>query len=108
MLSTAGACAYPPSEEPHKGVRPMWRQFETLPTMRSMAISGDPDGVWVGAAVGDEPSQRAADIAALTECRRRRTIARLQTRCRVYARGDEIVWNPFEKDPDPAEPDATD
>jgi hypothetical protein len=107
-LACIASCAGPKNDGPHIGVRDMWRRFEALPNERSMAISGNPDAHWVGAAVGDFATQYEADVAALAQCKRRRTIARLQARCRIYARGDEVVWDPFERDPDPAEPDATD
>jgi hypothetical protein len=92
------ACTSSGVDEPHRGVRSLWRHFVTLPEMRAMAIAGDPVRIWVGAAVGDEPTAAAAEAAALAACREKRIAARIQTPCRLYAMGDEIVWDPYARE----------
>lgn len=82
---------------PHGGVArsKLWKQFSALAGERALALSGDPERVWIGAAVGGQASREDAEQAALEACRRRRIAGRLQTPCRLYAVGDEIVWTPW-------------
>jgi len=89
----AAACATSDTRRsPHAGTTSLWREFEQLPEMRAAALAGDPERVWVGAAVGNAASQAKADAGAIAECRRRRIASRIQAQCRLYARGREVVW----------------
>ena len=80
-------------DAPHPGIESLWRQFVEIPLPRALAIAGDPDREWVGAAAGGAgASQIEAEQSALLECRRRRVARRLLAPCRFYATGSEIVW----------------
>lgn len=58
-----------------------------------MAIAGDPQhGRWVTAVSAGHATREQAEAGALTECRRRRGVRRMQAACVLYAVGDEIVW----------------
>jgi hypothetical protein len=78
--------------EPHPEILPLWRSFLEMPRERALALAGDPERQWVGGAVGGRASQLEAEDGALSQCRERRRLRRLQAPCRLYATGDEIVW----------------
>jgi len=88
----AVACATQSRSEPHPGVASLWRDFLAMPPERALALAGDPDRRWVGAAGGGHASQIEAEQSVLAECRRRRAARRMQAPCRLYATGGEIVW----------------
>ena len=91
----SAACAAVPEEvrrEPHAGIASLWRGFLGMPPERALAIAGNPDGRWVGAASGGHVSQLEAEQSALAECRERRATRRMQVPCRLYATGEAIVW----------------
>jgi len=85
-------CRSGPRIPPHPGVDAMWRQYAKLPPKRALAIAGDPNHIWVGAAAGGAEQQVDASDVALEECRRKRTARRMQAPCMLYAVGDEILW----------------
>ncbi len=70
----------------------MWARYAELPRERALAIAGDPDRRWVGSAVGGRPTRAAAESAAFAECDQQRIERRIQQPCRLYAVGDDIVW----------------
>ena len=76
----------------HPKLDRVWRSYTKLPAQRALAVAGDPRRAWVSAAVGGADTQEGADERALAECRVRRRARRMQSPCRVYARGDAIVW----------------
>jgi len=78
--------------EPHPELGATWREYVEMPNQRALAISGDPEQAWVGAASGGHASLADAETSALAHCRERRIARRLPGPCRVYARGREIVW----------------
>jgi len=86
------ACAKQSRSEPHRGVEALWRDYLEMPPERALALAGDPDRRWVGAAGGGHASQIEAERSALAECRTRRAARRMQAPCRLYATGAEIVW----------------
>lgn len=86
------ACATGSRTEPHPGIASLWRDFLNMPPERALALAGDPDRAWVGAAGGGYASQIEAEESALAKCRRRRAARRMQAPCRLYATGREIVW----------------
>ena len=88
----AAACARGGRIPPHPGIDRLWGQYAALAPMRALAIAGDPDRLWVGAAAGGAEAQHDASDRALEECRRRRAERRMQAPCRLYAVGDEILW----------------
>jgi hypothetical protein len=59
---------------------------------RALAISGDPDRIWVGAAAGGAREAGRAKQSAIDECNRKRLARRLRSPCRLYAVGDRVVW----------------
>jgi hypothetical protein len=70
----------------------LWREYLAMPAERALAIAGDPERRWVGAASGGHGSPSEAEEGALVACRRRRAARRMQAPCLLYARGDQIVW----------------
>ena len=90
-LLVAG-CTGTPRVPPHAGMDEMWRKYSKLPPKRALAVAGDPNSLWVGAAAGGAHSQADAADRALEECRRRRGKRRMQAPCLVYAAGDTILW----------------
>jgi hypothetical protein len=78
---------------PHPDFAPVWRDFLALPAQRALAIAGDPGrDRWVSAASGGHATQDGAEAEALSQCRIRRGMRRMQAACVLYAVGDEIVW----------------
>ena len=80
---------------PHPGIESesLWRQYLEIPLPRALAIAGDPEREWVGGAAGGAgASQIQAKQSALAECRRLRLARRMQSPCRFYATGTQIVW----------------
>jgi hypothetical protein len=63
-----------------------------MPPERALALAGDPGRRWVGAAAGGHASQIEAEESAVAECKRRRAARRMRAPCRLYATGDEFVW----------------
>lgn len=86
------ACATGPTPGHRSQLTRLWAQYEQLSPQRALAVAGDPELVWVGAATGGHESREAAERAALAECQRRRVKSRMQVPCRLYAVGDEVVW----------------
>ena len=86
------ACASGPSAEPHPGVAARWGRFLSMPHQRAFALAGDPDGRWVGSAVGGYRSPTEAEHEALRRCEHERAAARIEPPCRIYATGHRIVW----------------
>jgi hypothetical protein len=90
---TASLQPEPNIASPHPDLGAAWRDFLALPAQRAMAIAGDPRrDRWVVGASGGHATRGQAETEALSECRRRRGMRRLQTACVLYAVGDEIVW----------------
>jgi len=77
---------------PHRGIDRLWRDYVQMPEERALAVSGDPNHLWVGAAAGGAASPSDAESEALESCERRRVARRLQAPCLLYASGNEIVW----------------
>jgi hypothetical protein len=92
VAATALACATNGNTGPHRSLGRLWNQYEGLADERALAIAGDPDRVWVAGMAGGHPSRLEAEQSALARCRSRRVARRLQVSCRLYASGDEIVW----------------
>ena len=87
------ACATQKPKAPHQGIESLWRQYQEISLPRALAIAGDPDREWVGAAAGGPgASQIEAEQSALAECKRRRIARRLRSPCRFYATGNQVVW----------------
>jgi len=84
------ACAA--REGPPRSLVPLWRDYAKMPEERALAIAGDPERRWVGAASGGYATREMAEDSVLAECMRRRNARRMQEPCRLYAVGDEIVW----------------
>jgi hypothetical protein len=86
------ACQTTP-KPPHEGIASLWHQYLEIPLPKALAIAGDPDREWVGAAAGGAgASQIEAEQSALAECRKRRIARRMRAPCRFYATGTEVVW----------------
>jgi hypothetical protein len=77
---------------PHDGVRKFWTDYEKLARVKAIALAGDPNHRWVAGASGGEPTWEAAEAAAMAECNQRRRLRRITDPCRMYARGNKIVW----------------
>ena len=77
---------------PHRKLDRIWRQYSELAPKRALAIAGDPNRHWVGAAAGGAEAQADASDRALEECRRKRSERRMQAPCLLYAVGDDILW----------------
>jgi len=88
------ACTAPGRRAPHAGLAGFWREYLALPPERALALAGDPDGLWVAATGSGSPSRVEAEQSALAGCRKQRALRRLQDPCRLYATGDEVVWQP--------------
>jgi hypothetical protein len=86
------ACAASVPAEPHPDLAELWRSYQALPAERALAVAGDPRRLWVAGLVGGEPTREEAEWSALAQCGQRRAARRLQVPCRLYAVGDEIVW----------------
>lgn len=81
------------SRPPHPGMNAFWREYSAMPPYRALAVAGDPDSHWVGAASSSAATQIEAEQGALAECRRKRAQRRMQAPCRLYAVGGEVVWD---------------
>ena len=94
LLATVCACGSVLGTRipPHRGLDRIWRQYSELPPKRALAIAGDPNELWVGAAAGGAQAQVDASDRALEECRSRRAERRMQAPCLLYAVGDDILW----------------
>jgi hypothetical protein len=90
------ACATGARTQPHRGIAALWRDYQDMPPRRALALAGDPDNNWVAASSGGHTSQREAEQTVLAVCRGRRAARRMQAPCRLYASGDEIVWETSE------------
>lgn len=77
---------------PHPKLDRIWAQYSGLPPKRALAIAGDPNRNWVGAAAGGAEAQADASDRALEECRRKRLQRRMLAPCLLYAAGDDILW----------------
>jgi hypothetical protein len=78
---------------PHPDLAEVWRDYRALPAQRALAIAGDPRrDRWVTAASAGHATRDRAEAEALSECRVRRGMRRMQAACVLYAVGDEIVW----------------
>ena len=86
------ACRTSAGDGPHAGLASLWRDYLEMPAERALAVAGDPDGHWLGAASGGHRSRDEAEQTVLIECRARRAMRRMQAGCRLYAIGSEIVW----------------
>jgi hypothetical protein len=87
------ACETQKPTAPHAGIESLWSQYQEIPLPRALAIAGDPDREWVGAAAGGPgASQIEAEKSALAECKRQRLARRLRAPCRFYATGNQVVW----------------
>jgi hypothetical protein len=86
------ACAAPPRSAPHPGIESLWSGYLEMTDERALALAGEPDRVWVGAASGGHATRREAEESVLAKCWQRRAARRLQDPCRLYATGGEIVW----------------
>ena len=92
-LLLAPACAGP-DNAPHPSLAAIWRDYRELPSHRALAIAGYPERArWVAGASGGNPTREAAEQRAIDECLERRQRQRVQSPCRLYATGDEIVWS---------------
>lgn len=90
LLAGCAALEGPPDRE----LVPLWSEYTALPPQRALAIAGELRvDRWVAGASGGHATRREAEEAAIAECRRRRTLRRLQDPCRLYAVGDEVVWS---------------
>ncbi len=86
------ACQTSLREGPHAGIASLWRDYLEMPPERALAVAGDPDRHWLGAASGGHLSLDEAEETVLIECRARMASRRMQAECRLYATGSEIVW----------------
>ncbi len=91
LIPAVLACASG-ADRPPPGLARVWKQYLSLPEARALAIAGDPHNVWVSGAAGGQASSAEAEQAALQECLKRRGLRRMQSPCRLYAVGSEIVW----------------
>ncbi len=66
-------------------------RFRALPPEKSMAIAGDPSGVYVSGYAYDYPTRELAVQEALQYCEQRREDRRIESECRTYAVGDDIL-----------------
>ncbi|MBW2715070.1 MAG: hypothetical protein JRD03_03295 [Deltaproteobacteria bacterium] len=96
MLSCVSDSVTPPrelTETPPAELAEVWRAFLALPTQRALAIAGNPrQDRWVTAASAGHATREQAEAEALSECRVRRGMRRMQAECVLYAVGNEIVW----------------
>lgn len=92
LVAGALALACAGGHAPHRGMEELWRDFTRLAPRRALAVAGDPNSVWVGAAAGGFEVQEDASQAALEECRRKRRERRMQSPCLLYAVGNDVVW----------------
>ena len=88
----SAACAAPLRSAPHPGIDSLWSSYLEMGEERALALAGEPDRIWVGAASGGHASRREAEESVLAKCWQRRAARRLQDPCRLYATGGEIVW----------------
>ena len=91
-LATLAVSCATTRTEPHPKMESMWRDYGEMPDQRALAIAGDPEGRWVGAATGGHSTLAKAEAGALEQCEERRARRRLPGPCRVYARGAKIIW----------------
>lgn len=68
-----------------------WSAYSELGDQRALAITGDPEGIWVGGMAGGMDSVDEASSAALGSCEEQRKRRRKPGPCFLYAVGSEIV-----------------
>ena len=93
LLAMTFACSSKSKPTPRGALAPVWRDYQRLPNQRAMAMAGELRRErWVVGIASGHASRAAAEAAAMRECHMRRARARMQSPCRIYAAGDEIVW----------------
>ena len=86
------ACASTP-QRLDPSLEKLWRDYERLADHRAIAVAGNfRNDRWVAGVSGGHATSADAEQAALEECRVRRLRQREQAMCRLYAVGEEIVW----------------
>jgi hypothetical protein len=72
----------------------LWNDYQSMQSQRALAIAGDPSRTrWVAGVAAGRETMSEAKQTALQECAVRRQRQRMQDPCRIYAEGDEIVWD---------------
>lgn len=72
------------------------RRYAKLPAQKSMAIAGDPRGIYVSGYAYDYPTKEVAVQEALRYCELRREDRGIEAECRPYAIGDEFLEDQFD------------
>jgi hypothetical protein len=86
------ACAQTPVK-PDVTLTEVWADYRELPDQRALAVAGVlRQGRWVSGASGGHATSAAASESALRECEARRRRLLTPSACRLYAVGEEIVW----------------
>lgn len=68
-----------------------WGTYTKLPGRKSLAVAGDPDGIYVSGVAYDHRHEETAIEAALRYCEERRADRNIEPPCRTYAIGNERV-----------------
>jgi hypothetical protein len=68
-----------------------WSTYLRLSGLKSLAVAGDLEGVYVSGFAHAYPLTQLAVDAALERCEERREDRRIADPCRTYAIGDEIA-----------------
>jgi hypothetical protein len=94
VVALLGVACASDGHAPPSALVSAWRDFQSLPEQRALAIAGDPrrGAVWVTGASGGHATRAAAEEEALTRCRMQRALRRLQAECVLYAVNEEVVW----------------
>ena len=71
-----------------------WKHYRKLPSFKSFAVAGDPDGLHVSGYAYARPGRGPAIDGALAYCEQRRADRRIAGECRTYAVDDERVDGP--------------
>ena len=67
------------------------RRYAKLPAQKSMAIAGDPQGIYVSGYAYDYPTKEVAVQEALRYCELRREDRGVEATCRTYAIDDKFL-----------------
>lgn len=71
-----------------------WKGYLKLSPLKSLAVAGDVNGVYVSGFAQASPTRERAVEGALQHCELRRLDRRIADPCRTYAVGDEKVRDP--------------
>ena len=69
-----------------------FKDYAARPASKAIALALDRNGRWSFGVIANHATQADADAEALAECTKNKAQSGIQENCRLYARGDKVVW----------------